>query len=129
MRSADSIGRKFLHTALLIASALLLLSVLLSCIPEIQRKSYVAKAPDVEITPLPPMHPFWLLNSGDKDALDELPGIGEVIAGRIIENRNADGPFYFPEDIMEVKGIGLKTMQLINEWLREHPERAYIFPE
>ena len=58
-----------------------------------------------------------LLNAGDVDALDELPGIGEVLAGRIIETRERDGLFYFPEDIMTVSGIGEKRYADIMAYL------------
>lgn len=129
MKRAIVIGKKVLHAALLITSALLMLLIVMDEIPKDTPLTYTAMAPSLEIMPLPPLHPLWLLNSGDLRDLEELPGIGEVIAARIIENREIDGLFYFPEDVMEVKGIGTKTMQAILEWLREHPEKAYIFPE
>lgn len=46
------------------------------------------------------------INSADKIELTELPGIGESIAGRIIEYRNTYGPFKTIEEIMNVSGIG-----------------------
>ena len=62
-----------------------------------------------------------LLNSGDLTALDDLPGIGEVTAGRIIETRERDGTFYFPEDLMTVSGIGEKRLADIMAYLAEQP--------
>jgi len=48
------------------------------------------------------------INEGDAAALQELPGIGPAMALRIIEYREANGPFKRIEDLMEVKGIGEK---------------------
>ncbi len=45
------------------------------------------------------------INTADKDTLKTLPGIGEGIAGRIIEFREKNGSFKTIEDIMNVTGI------------------------
>ena len=58
-----------------------------------------------QLTPLPAAHPF---NSADITLLDNMPGIGQVIGQRIIDDRMINGLFYFPEDIMYVKGVGKK---------------------
>ena len=46
------------------------------------------------------------LNSATEAELMELPGIGEELARRIVEYREANGPFSAVEDIMQVSGIG-----------------------
>lgn len=51
------------------------------------------------------------VNTADASQLDELPGIGEALAQRIIEERTLNGPFRYPEDLLCVKGIGEKTYQ------------------
>ena len=48
------------------------------------------------------------INLGDSAALQELPGIGPVMALRIIDYREKNGPFARIEDLMEVTGIGEK---------------------
>ena len=58
------------------------------------------------------------VNSADADELDTLPGVGEVIAQRIIEEREENGPFYYPEDLMNVKGIGEKTLEKLLSHIR-----------
>ena len=55
----------------------------------------------------------------DEAALDKLPGIGEVLAERIIEFRSEVGLFRLPEDLMMVKGIGEKKFADIMEALNE----------
>ncbi len=46
------------------------------------------------------------LNQADASALEELPGVGPVLADRIVAHREANGPFETVEDLLEVPGIG-----------------------
>jgi competence protein ComEA len=46
------------------------------------------------------------INSANKPELDSLPGIGPVLADRIIKYRSANGPFAAIEDLLKVSGIG-----------------------
>ncbi|MCP4606725.1 MAG: helix-hairpin-helix domain-containing protein [Proteobacteria bacterium] len=46
-----------------------------------------------------------------------LPGIGEVKARRIVENRLEHGPFVGREDLTRVHGIGSKTVKRLEPWL------------
>ena len=45
------------------------------------------------------------INTADVQTLMQLPGIGEVRAGAIVEHRTRYGDFENIEDIMNVKGI------------------------
>ena len=58
------------------------------------------------------------INTASKTQLMELPGIGDIIADRIIAYRTAHGPFQSIEDLMNVEGIGEKKMQQIEIWIR-----------
>lgn len=51
------------------------------------------------------------LNTADIYQLQELPGIGEKRARDIVADREANGPFRFPEEITRVSGIGEGTMR------------------
>lgn len=49
------------------------------------------------------------INTATASQLDSLPGIGPVYAQRIVDYRNASGPFSSIDKIQDVKGIGPKT--------------------
>lgn len=51
------------------------------------------------------------INTADEAALDGLPGVGPSTASDIIEDRDANGPFSSPEDLMRVSGIGEKKFE------------------
>ncbi len=58
------------------------------------------------------------VNNAPADVLDELKGVGPVLAQAIIDEREQNGPFYYPEDLIAVKGIGEKTLEKMWEQLR-----------
>jgi len=51
------------------------------------------------------------VNTATESELTELPGIGKVMARRIVAYREQNGAFKKPEDLMSVKGIGKKTFK------------------
>lgn len=53
------------------------------------------------------------INSATKEEFMALPGIGEVLAERIIAYRDSHGPFAAVEGLMNVEGIGEKRMEEI----------------
>lgn len=50
------------------------------------------------------------LNSATREQLESLPGIGPVLAGRIIEQRDQRGGFSSLADLIEVPGVGPATL-------------------
>lgn len=55
------------------------------------------------------------LNTATSSDLIELSGIGQVIAERIVDYRNAYGGFKTKDDLLKVKGIGLKKLEKIKD--------------
>jgi competence protein ComEA len=55
------------------------------------------------------------VNSAIATELEELPGIGEVIAQRIIDYRTENGPFATVDELLDVSGIGDAILESIRE--------------
>ncbi|MFZ5821916.1 MAG: helix-hairpin-helix domain-containing protein [Chloroflexota bacterium] len=55
------------------------------------------------------------INTASLEELDELPGIGPTTAQRIVDYREAFGPFASIEDIVNVSGIGQATYNEIKD--------------
>ena len=51
------------------------------------------------------------VNTADAEELMEFPGIGETLSRMIIQERSENGPFYYAEDLVAVKGIGPATLE------------------
>jgi competence ComEA-like helix-hairpin-helix protein len=62
------------------------------------------------------------LNDGTAAELEQLPGIGTALAGRIIAHRVSYGAFRHVEDVVRVPGIGEKRFQQLRPFIvvREH---------
>jgi len=57
------------------------------------------------------------VNLADEAALTELPGIGPVLAESIVKEREEHGRFFYPEDLLAVKGIGQSKLTAMRELL------------
>lgn len=55
------------------------------------------------------------LNTADAATLDTLPGVGPVIAERIVSHRDQHGPFASVEALQDVSGIGPATFARLRE--------------
>lgn len=47
----------------------------------------------------------------------QLPGIGPTLSRRIVQHREAHGPFPSVDALQDVKGIGPRTLESIRPWL------------
>lgn len=69
------------------------------------------------------------INSATWDELAQLPGIGEVLASRIVDSREQDGPYRDNSDLERVRGIGPRTMQRLQPFLVPVPETETLAAE
>ena len=57
------------------------------------------------------------VNRASLHELVKLPGIGPVLARRIVEKRREIGGFKRLEDLLKVKGVGKKKLEVLRRWL------------
>jgi comEA protein len=57
------------------------------------------------------------INTATVQQLSSLPGIGQVLAQRIISYRTANGPFESLADLTKVEGVGEKKLEAILEYI------------
>ncbi len=69
------------------------------------------EAPDADAGGSGTREPLVNINTATEEELDELPGVGESTARAIVEDRERNGPFALPEDLMRVSGIGEKKFE------------------
>lgn len=55
------------------------------------------------------------VNAASIEQLQELPGIGQVTAERIVAYRDRVGSFTQVDQLVQVKGIGAKTLEKIRD--------------
>jgi len=57
------------------------------------------------------------INRAEPWLLEALPGIGEVLAQRIVDYRSINGPFQRIEDLLKVSGIGEATLENMRDFI------------
>ena len=58
------------------------------------------------------------LNTATAEQLDSIPGVGPVTAQRILDHRRSIGRFTSVDQLLDVSGIGAKTLTKIRPWVR-----------
>ncbi|HEX5104669.1 MAG TPA: helix-hairpin-helix domain-containing protein [Pirellulaceae bacterium] len=62
------------------------------------------------------------INRADWPELCLMPGVGEVLAQRIVADREENGPFLELDDLRRVRGIGPLTLEGMKPYLLPMPE-------
>lgn len=77
--------------------------------------NYIVQPGDSLYIPSTSSTPKISINKGSTGDLDSLPGIGYVMATRIIEYRTANGSFQTIEQLQNVSGIGQTTFNELKD--------------
>lgn len=104
------------------AAFLLLVTLILLAVPLYFADPF-PQTPTIEVTgtenPTTILSPISLpqgtvdMNHSNLTQLTTLPNIGPKLAQAIIDERETNGPFFYPEDLLAVRGIGEKTLAKI----------------
>ena len=62
------------------------------------------------------------INTADAQQLQQLPGIGPVLAARIVEWRETNGAFVIAEDLLAVEGIGATKLEELRDFITVQEE-------
>ena len=62
------------------------------------------------------------INHGSIEELQRLPGIGPVLAERVIRHRRENGKFATIRDMQQVKGIGVKRLAQLEPFIYVEPK-------
>jgi len=76
-----------------------------------------ATAPAEVSEPAPATDGLIDLNTATAAELDELPGIGDVLSARIIEYREANGPFTSVDQLANVEGISPRLVEELRPYV------------
>jgi len=57
------------------------------------------------------------VNTATAKDLEALPGLGPVLAQRVVQHRQTHGPFQAPQDLLEVPGIGEQNLARLRPYL------------
>jgi competence protein ComEA len=66
------------------------------------------------------------INKAEWPELAELPDIGATLAQRIVESRQAQGEFRDHDDLRQVRGIGLRTLEKMKPYLLPMPGQQEV---
>ncbi|NJM08168.1 ComEA family DNA-binding protein [Candidatus Gracilibacteria bacterium] len=100
------------------AGAAINLAAPLSDAQHIHIPSLDEAAEPVEVSKVSSAGDLLNLNIASAADLEELPGIGATIAARIVEYRQANGPFTSTDDLRSVAGVGDKLFDQIKDSIR-----------
>ena len=90
-------------------------AVTLAVSPQMQTAPTAAATAAAETVPEETVSFPVNINTADADTLTALPGIGRVLAERILAYRQQNGSFRAVEEITKVEGIGEKKAEAILE--------------
>lgn len=61
------------------------------------------------------------VNTADEALLEQLPGVGQTLARRIVEYRRVHGSFSSVDELLQVNGIGEQTLEKMRDYITVTP--------
>ena len=101
-----------------VISAVLLVALILMAAVWLSRGGLSGDLQDIDELPQRQFQFQVDINTADWPELALLPNVGETLARRIVESREAEGPFRTFDDLDRVRGIGPKTLERMLPYLR-----------
>jgi competence protein ComEA len=85
----------------------------------------------IEIDRAEPLTARYLvdINKAEWFEFAELPGVGAIMAQRIVESRMEVGPFKDQDDLRRVRGIGPLTLEKMRPYLLPMPDQEDVAGE
>ena len=109
--------RGMLAWLLLAACVILAAGAVLSGMGCRESKTYPAGGKTAQVQPIAVKTGDIPVNTADAETLQQLPGVGAATAEDILAEREMNGPFFYPEDLMQVDGIGEKKLDGMRDML------------
>jgi competence protein ComEA len=66
------------------------------------------------------------VNRADWPELIQLPGVGQILAERLIAERDRGGEFRSVDDLSRVRGVGPRTLERIRPYILPIPDDANV---
>ena len=118
MKRTKNQPRRGLCSLLPVVCALLLLyNAIPAMMEDVAADCYTSSGKEAVVQPVTFRHEegHVNINTATLAELDALPGVGPAIAQAIIDEREANGPFFYPEDLMDAKGVGKSKFAAISD--------------
>lgn len=94
-----------------------------------QAEALSARQAGTSLGPLPERRPLTVagvghvdINRGSAEELRHLPGIGPILAERVVRYRRENGKFASIRDMQQVKGIGAKRFAQLEPYIYVEPK-------
>ncbi|MSQ79061.1 MAG: helix-hairpin-helix domain-containing protein [Flavobacteriaceae bacterium] len=114
---------QFMHLHILdsnwvqLAEEYISLPLMVSVYPKYKKRNYQSNNYHKSYHNTPDSKPLINLNTADSESLEQLPGLGDWMAGKIVRYRNRLGGFHSISQLMEVRGLRAENYEIFKSRL------------